>query len=212
MLIDLLAWFFICRDEDAYLQVKAFSQKPSLNEAFNLYHSQYIPAPFERLGGYSVKNKLATNNVRLLFLINNVSLDKDNKENFDEASDLALTLDRVDFSVDDYLVDSMRYPLIGKVLLRGKEKAAVVDDDEEDVEDIGGVGGSPSSSTVNLRSDDSLNDIVLLGHANNSYSVNGDFAWPNRNLDVSDFDLLNILERPSSMPAGPGGSSTKRRG
>ena len=40
-------------------------------EKFNLYPSKYIPAPFERLGGYSAKSKLATSNVRLLFLINN---------------------------------------------------------------------------------------------------------------------------------------------
>ena len=40
-------------------------------EKFNLYPSEYIPAPFERLRGYSTKSKLATSNVRLLFLINN---------------------------------------------------------------------------------------------------------------------------------------------
>ena len=40
-------------------------------EKFNLYPSKYIPAPFERLGGYSAKSKLATSNVHLLFLINN---------------------------------------------------------------------------------------------------------------------------------------------
>ena len=56
---------------DAYLQVEAFSQIPSVVEKFNLYPSEYIPAPFERLGGYSAKSKLATSNVHLLFLINN---------------------------------------------------------------------------------------------------------------------------------------------
>ena len=70
MLIDLPAWLFICRDDDVYLQVEAFLQTPSLVEKFNLY-SEYIPAPFERLGGYSAKSKLVTSNVRLLFLINN---------------------------------------------------------------------------------------------------------------------------------------------
>ena len=40
-------------------------------EKFNLYPSEYIPAPFEQLGGYSAKSKLATSSVRLLFLINN---------------------------------------------------------------------------------------------------------------------------------------------
>ena len=141
-----------------------------------------------------------------------VVLDKDDEENFDEASDLALMLDCIDFSIDKiYPVDNMRYPLIGKALLRGKGKAVVVDDDEKDIEDIGGVGGTPSSSTTNLDSDDSLDDIVPLRHASISHSVSGDFAEPKRNLDVSDFNLLNILERPSSAPAGPGGSSTKRR-
>ena len=71
MLKNLSAWLFICGDDDMYLQVEAFLQKPLLDEAFNLYPSEYIPAPFERLGGYFAKSKLATNNVRLLFLINN---------------------------------------------------------------------------------------------------------------------------------------------
>ena len=47
MLTDLSAWLFICRDDDAYLQVEAFSQTPSVVEKFNLYPSEYIPAPFE---------------------------------------------------------------------------------------------------------------------------------------------------------------------
>ena len=140
-----------------------------------------------------------------------VILDKDDEENFDEASNLTLTLDRVDFSIDGYPLDSKRYPLIGKALLRGKEKAAVVDDNEEDVEDIRGVGGTPSSSIALLESDDSLNNDVPLGQASINHSMSGDFAQPNQNLDISDFDLLNILKRPSSMLAGPSGSSAKRR-
>ena len=71
MLTDLPAWLFICGDDNAYLQVEAFSLTPLVVEKFNLYPSEYIPAPFERLGGYSAKSKLATSNVRLLFLINN---------------------------------------------------------------------------------------------------------------------------------------------
>ena len=71
MLTDLPAWLFICRDDDPYLQVEAFLQTPSLVEKFNFYPSEYIPAPFERLQGYSAKSKLATSNVRLFFLINN---------------------------------------------------------------------------------------------------------------------------------------------
>ena len=71
MLTDLPAWLFICGNDDAYLQVEAFSQTPSLVEKFKLYQPEYIPALFERLEGYSTKSKLATSIVRLLFLINN---------------------------------------------------------------------------------------------------------------------------------------------
>ena len=137
--------------------------------------------------------------------------DEEDEENFDGVSDLALTLDRRDFSIDGYPVDSKKYPLIGKALLRGKGKVALVEEDEEDSEDIRAVGGTPSSSTANLESDDSLNEAVRLGQASASHSVSGDFSRPNRNLDVSDFDHLNISERPSSAPASPGGSSSKRR-
>ena len=137
--------------------------------------------------------------------------DEEDEENFVGAYDLALTLDRIDFSVNGYLVDSKKYPLIGKALLRGKGKAALVEEKEEDAEDIGGVGGTPSSSTMNLELDDLLDDVVPFGQASVSHSVSGNFAWPNRNLDVSDFDHLNILERPSSALAGPGRSSSKRR-
>ena len=137
--------------------------------------------------------------------------DKEDEENFDGVSDLALTLDRRDFSVDGYPVDSKKYPLIGKALLRGKGKAALVEEDDEDTKDIGAVGGTPSLSTANLESDDSLDDAIPLGQASASHSVSGNFSRPNRNLDVSDFDHLNISERPSSAPAGPSGSSSKRR-
>ena len=137
--------------------------------------------------------------------------DEKDEENFDGVSDLALTLDRRDFSVDGYPVDSKKYPLIGKALLRGKEKAALVEEDEEGTKNIGAVGGTPSSSTDNLESNDLLDDVVPLGQASTSHSVSGNFSRPNRNLDVSDFDHLNISERPSSAPAGPGGSSLKRR-
>ena len=89
--------------------------------------------------------------------------DKEDEENFDEVSDLALTLDRRDFSVDGYPVDSKKYPLIGKALLRGKGKATLVEEDEEDTKDIGAVDGTPSSSTANLESDDLLDDAVPLG-------------------------------------------------
>ena len=142
-----------------------------------------------------------------------VILDEEDEENFDRVSDLALTFDRRDFSVDGYPVNSKKYSLIGKALLKGKGKAALVEEDEEeDVEDIEAVGGTPSLSTANLESDDSLNDAVPLGQASVSHSVSGDFSRPNRNLDVSDFDNLNISERPSSVPAGPGGSSSKKEG
>ena len=92
-----------------------------------------------------------------------VILDEKDEENFDEVSDLALTLDRRDFSVDGYPVDSKKYPLFGKALLRGKGKAALFEEDEEDTKDIRAVGGTPSSSTANLESDDSLDDTVPLG-------------------------------------------------
>ena len=137
--------------------------------------------------------------------------DEEDEENFDGVSDLALTLDRRDFSIDGYPVDNKKYPLFEKALLRGKGKAALVEEDEEDTEDIGAVGGTPSSSTANLESDDLLNDAIPLGQASASHSVSSDFSQPNRNLDVSDFDHLNISERPSLAPAGPGGSSSKRR-
>ena len=95
------------------------------------------------------------------------------------GSDLALTLDRRDFSVDGYPVDSKKYPLIGKALLRGKGKATLVEEDKEDTEDIGAVGGTPNSSTANLESDDSLDDAVPLGQASASHSVSDDFSRPN---------------------------------
>ena len=59
----------------------------------------------------------------MLSLKSFVVSDKEDEENFDGVSDLALTLDRRDFSVDGYPIDSKKYPLIGKALLRGKGKA-----------------------------------------------------------------------------------------
>ena len=139
--------------------------------------------------------------------------DEEDEENFDGVSDLALTLDCRDFSVDGYPVDRRKNPLIGKALLRRKEKAVQVEEEKEkeDVEDIGGVDGTPSLSTTNLESDDLLDDIVALGQVSVSHSVSGDFSQPNRNLDVLDFNHLNISERPSLAPGGLGESSSKKR-
>ena len=68
-LAHLPSWLFICGDDDAYLQVEAFANKPPFLGVFDIYPSEYVPAPNERLGGHSAKSKLATGNVRLLFLI-----------------------------------------------------------------------------------------------------------------------------------------------
>ena len=73
------------------------------------------------------------------------------------------------------------------------------------------MGGTPSSSIANLESNNSPEDVVPLEQASVSHFASGDFARPNRNLDVLDFDLLNILEMPSLAPIGLGGSSVKRR-
>ena len=108
-----------------------------------------------------------------------VILNKEDKENFDRVSDLAMTLDRRDFSVDGYPVDNKKYPLFGKALLREKGKAALVEEDEEDTEDIGAVGGTPSSSTLNLEFNDLLDDAVPLGQARVSHSMSDDFSRPN---------------------------------
>ena len=148
----------------------------------------------------------------MLSLKSFVISDKEDEENFDGVSDLALMLDGRDFSFDGYPVNNKKYPLIGKALHRGKGKAVQVEEEEEeDVEDIGGVGGTSSSSTAKLESDNLHDDAVPLGQASVSHSLSGDFSRPNRNLDLSDFDHLNISERPSPTPAGPGRSSSKRR-
>ena len=103
----------------------------------------------------------------MLSLNSFVVLNIDDKENLDEAANLALRLDRLNF-----FVYSKRYLLIGKVLLRGKGKAAVVDNDEEDVEDIGGIGGTPNSSTTNLDSEIPFEDA--LGIDATYYCINVD--------------------------------------
>ena len=91
-----------------------------------------------------------------------VILDDDDEENFVKATDLALTFDQADFSIDSYPVNNKRYPLIGKAFLRRKGKATLVNNDEEDVEDIGDVGGTPNSSIANLDSEHSLSMLFLL--------------------------------------------------
>ena len=58
----------------------------------------------------------------MLSLKSFVISDKEDKENFDGVSDLALTLDRRDFFVNGYPVNSKKYPLIRKALLREKGK------------------------------------------------------------------------------------------
>ena len=69
VLTELPSWLFICGDVVALEQLEAFAKKAPLVGTFDLFPSEYVPAPNERLGGYSAKSKLAMENVRLLFLI-----------------------------------------------------------------------------------------------------------------------------------------------
>lgn len=72
-LTDLPAWLFICRDNKTYMQFEAFAKKPPLLELYDLYPSEYVPAPNEHLGGHLAKSKLVTGNVHLLFFIKSES-------------------------------------------------------------------------------------------------------------------------------------------
>ena len=69
MLTDIPSWLFVCGDDEAFEEIEAFAQSPPLVGVFDLWPSDYVPAPNERLGGHAAKSKLATGNVRLLFLI-----------------------------------------------------------------------------------------------------------------------------------------------
>ena len=69
VLTDLPSWLFICGDVTALEQVEEFAKKPPLVEVFDMFPFEYVHVPNERLGGFSAKSKLATENVRLLFLI-----------------------------------------------------------------------------------------------------------------------------------------------
>lgn len=68
-LTDLPCWLFICGDDRDYLEVEAFARKSPLTGLFEHFPSKYHPAPNERLGGHAPKSKLATEPVRLLFLM-----------------------------------------------------------------------------------------------------------------------------------------------
>ena len=59
----------ICSDDRDYLEVEAFVRKSQLTGLFEHFPSKYHSAPNERLGGHAPKSKLATEPVRLLFLM-----------------------------------------------------------------------------------------------------------------------------------------------
>lgn len=59
----------ICSDDMDYLEVEAFARKSQLTGLFEHFPSKYHSAPNERLGGHAPKSKLATEPVRLLFLM-----------------------------------------------------------------------------------------------------------------------------------------------
>lgn len=68
-LTDLPCWLFICGDERDYLEVEAFARRSSLTGPYEHFPSKYHPSPNERLGGHVPRGKLATEPVRLLFLM-----------------------------------------------------------------------------------------------------------------------------------------------
>jgi hypothetical protein len=68
-LTDLPCWLFICGDERNYLQVEEFAKKSPLTGLYEHFPSKYHPAANERFGGHAAKSKLATEPVRLFFLM-----------------------------------------------------------------------------------------------------------------------------------------------
>nr|PNR32277.1 hypothetical protein PHYPA_026403 [Physcomitrium patens] len=68
-------WLFICGDEDAELQILHFAQGPPFLESYNPYRLAYELAKFERLDDLPAAHKLAKENVRLLWLVENSEKD-----------------------------------------------------------------------------------------------------------------------------------------
>ena len=142
--------------------------------------------------------------------------DHDHDHDFDEAFELGLTLDCLDFTTDGYPVDEQRYPRLGKAVSKGKGKA------EEDAagreeEDIVAAGGSISSSTIHIDDNDSVDEAVAMEHVGLSTSEGfEDSGVASRRLVFPELEALNLGDRPRSAPTvglSPGRTnpSAKRR-
>lgn len=141
--------------------------------------------------------------------------DIDDERDFDEANELGLTLDPLDFAPSGYPVDEQIFPKMGQSVAKGK---AVVDEGEEEEEDTPAQTASGSAATVSVDDDESDQDAAPLVRRSRSTSVaGGSSEVPVRRLDFPEMGGLSLDARPQSAPSGtqrspePNASSAKRR-
>lgn len=128
---------------------------------------------------------------------------------FDDAADVALTLDKIDFDVDGYHVDERRFPQLGKALLKGKGKAASDFAEEDEDEERSNVAGSPNPRVL-MSEDDPMedsDDVVPPQRLSETQSEAGDTTALSRQVhiparaDFPELDREDFPERPHSTPA-----------
>ena len=73
---DVRHWLFICGDDEDFAQVLTWVERNTLSGRKRV-HSEYLPAPNERLGGHPPKSRIAMEPVKLLFLIDDNELEND---------------------------------------------------------------------------------------------------------------------------------------
>ncbi|KAG0597317.1 hypothetical protein M758_UG327900, partial [Ceratodon purpureus] len=73
---DVRHWLLICGDNEDFAQVLTWVERNTLSGRRRV-HSEYLPAPNERLGGHPPKSRIAMEPVKLLFLIDDNLLENE---------------------------------------------------------------------------------------------------------------------------------------
>ncbi|KAG0574488.1 hypothetical protein KC19_VG265500, partial [Ceratodon purpureus] len=73
---DVRHWLLICGDDEDFAQVLTWVERNTLSGRRRV-HSEYLPAPNERLGGHPPKSRIAMEPVKLLFLIDDNLLENE---------------------------------------------------------------------------------------------------------------------------------------
>src|SRR5579875_1143485 len=115
-----------------------------------------------------------------------VIADVDDINDIKDAQVDGKTLDPYDFSIHGYAVDESKYPMVGKMLLKGKARIRDEEGEANEDEDASGDADTPSTSEFEFDQEESEAEgstLDTLYGEEGSASLDPELEFPNLNIN-----------------------------